>query len=388
VDTIYVSYDGALDPLGASQVVPLLLGLAREGVRPTLISFEKAEAFAETNARRDLERRLAAGGVRWVPCRYHRAPRVPATLWDVIRGARAVATQARRTGTRIVHCRGDVAMLMARAARMPSTRLLYDLRGFFADERVESGSWRRGSLLDRVVRAQEARNLARADALVVLTRAALPFVAARRSPLPPHRVIPTSVDVGRFERASDEARAVDYGLAYLGSIGTWYMTTEMIAFARVAGAERGERVLFLTPNPEEARRYGLTEAVADVRSARPAEVPTWLRRARAVFFFIRPTPAKKASCPTKLGEALAAGLPVVTNRGIGDVDEVVQGDRVGVLIDDFHQVAYRDALRRLDVLLAEPDLADRCRTTAGRRFGLDAAIAAYHDLYRILSGAA
>src|SRR5262245_48131003 len=39
---IYVSYDGALDPLGASQVVPYLLGLAERGVAVTLVSFEKS----------------------------------------------------------------------------------------------------------------------------------------------------------------------------------------------------------------------------------------------------------------------------------------------------------------------------------------------------------
>ena len=51
---VYVSYDGALDPLGASQVVPYLLGLAARGVAITLISFEKRERWVLAEPRAHL----------------------------------------------------------------------------------------------------------------------------------------------------------------------------------------------------------------------------------------------------------------------------------------------------------------------------------------------
>ena len=38
---LYISYDGLLDPLGQSQVVPYVRELARRGVALTVISFEK-----------------------------------------------------------------------------------------------------------------------------------------------------------------------------------------------------------------------------------------------------------------------------------------------------------------------------------------------------------
>jgi len=45
VPVLYVSYDGVLDPLGSSQVVPYVAGLAGHGFSPTLISFEKPERW-------------------------------------------------------------------------------------------------------------------------------------------------------------------------------------------------------------------------------------------------------------------------------------------------------------------------------------------------------
>jgi glycosyltransferase involved in cell wall biosynthesis len=384
LNSLYVSYDGALDPLGASQVVPYLLGLSAQGIRPTLISWEKPARLHDQSAKATLAARLADGGIRWRPLRYHRRPRVPATLWDIAVGSATIAAEARRARARIIHCRGDVPMLMARLALLTTqTRLLYDIRGFYADERVESGSWRLGGLVDRAVRRAEANNLARADGLVALTRAALPALARRRAQLPPHRVIPTCVDLDRF-RPRNRDEQPNHGLAYLGSLGTWYMTAEMVAFARLAAEVTRERISFLTPDLEQARHAGVDESWAHLASVAPDDVPAWLRRVRAVFFFIRPTGAKRASSPTKLGEALATGLPVVTNPGVGDVDELIQRTGVGVLVRGFDDASYRLALEELKTLLADPATAKRCRSVAEEHFALQAGVAAYRELYETL----
>lgn len=386
VSCVYVSYDGALDPLGASQAVSYVLGLTTRGVRFVLISFEKPERWRDVKARAAMQKRLDAAGVRWRPLRYHKAPRLPATLWDILRGAAAVRREVARSGATLVHCRGDVAMAMARWARLSArTRLLYDVRGFFSDERTESGSWRRGSMVDRAVQAVERANLRRADGLVVLTRAALAVLSSRYSRLPPHRIIPTCVDLSAFTPAPvQEPR--EFALAYVGSLGTWYMTREMVDFARTAGRVLGGRVLFLTPDVDAAQRAGAVGDWVETRMSPPADVPGWLRRTRAVFFFIRATPAKKASCPTKLGEALASGVPVVTNVGIGDVDELIESEGVGVLVDRFTDESYRGAAEALGRLMGDPDTSRRCRQAAENRLGLDTALAAYRDLYAELGG--
>ena len=45
MNALYVSYDGALDPLGRSQVVPYLEGLAARGWRFDLVTFEEKAQF-------------------------------------------------------------------------------------------------------------------------------------------------------------------------------------------------------------------------------------------------------------------------------------------------------------------------------------------------------
>jgi glycosyltransferase involved in cell wall biosynthesis len=381
VRVIYVSYDGALDPLGASQVVPYLLGLAVRGIAITLVSFEKPVRWARVAARDEMQRRLEACGIRWRPLRYHKRPRLAGTLLDIVAGSMTITSEAARCAPALIHSRGDVATVMVRWAQVPSTiPLLYDVRGFFSDERVETGSWRRGSFLDRAVTRMEAANLKRADGAVVLTHHAAEVLRRRRASLTPLRVIPTCVDVSIF-RPRAGGQKPEFGIVYSGSVGTWYMANEMVAFARLAAGTVQGPTLFLTPDPEELRRIGATPDWAEIRTVEPRAVAEWLRRARAMFFFIRPVPSKRASCPTKFAEGLASGLPVVCNRGIGDLDDIVEREGVGVLVDGFSEASYSAAARRLKGLLEDPGLSERCRRLAKTRYSVELGVDAYHGLY-------
>jgi glycosyltransferase involved in cell wall biosynthesis len=234
--------------------------------------------------------------------------------------------------------------------------------------------------VDRAVRRIEDRNLRRADAAVTLTRSAGAELFRRRPSLPAHRVIPTCADLAVYQpRANGEKP--DFGLVYSGSLGTWYMAKEMVLFARSATSFMREPTLFLTPQTREAERAGIGPDWAAVRQVEPGEVAGWLRRARALFFFIRPIPSQRASCPTKLAEGLASGLPVVCNRGVGDLDEFLDKEGVGVLVDSFSTDAYTSAWKRLETLLQDPALASRCRRLAESRYSLELGVAMYQRLY-------
>jgi glycosyltransferase involved in cell wall biosynthesis len=225
----------------------------------------------------------------------------------------------------------------------------------------------------------EAANLRRADGAVVLTRHAAEALRRRRPSLPSLRVIPTCADVSVFTPRT-AGRKPEFGLVYSGSLGTWYMAEEMMAFARSAAGSVPGPTLFLTPQPEEVTRLGPAPEWAEIRAVEPRAVPEWLRRASALLFF-RSIPSNRASCPTKFAEGLASGLPVVCNRGIGDLDDIIEREGVGVLVDGFSDAAYSDAALRLKGLLEDPGLSGRCRRLAETRYGLDLGVDAYHGLY-------
>ena len=49
--------------------------------------------------------------------------------------------------------------------------------------------------------------------------------------------------------------------------------------------------------------------------------------------FILATYSAKASCPTKFGEMLAMGIPVIANAGVGDIAEIAARNRSGAIVE-------------------------------------------------------
>jgi hypothetical protein len=219
---LYISYDGMLEPLGQSQVLAYLERLA-PGRRIHLLSFEKRGDWRDLPRREAARRRISDAGIRWHPLRYHKRPAVAATAFDIAAGSAIAAALARRHRLGVVHARSYVAGLMALAARRTAgAAFLFDMRGFWADERVDGGLWPAGGRLFRAAKAAERRLLRAADHVVTLTEASVAEIrrlAGPRRASIPVTVIPTCADLDRFAVRGPAARAPVL-LGYAGSVGT------------------------------------------------------------------------------------------------------------------------------------------------------------------------
>lgn len=366
---IYVSYDGATEPLGVSQVVAYLERLT-EVAEITLISFEK-----DRDSRAAMAERLTRAGIHWIPLKYHRAPPGLSTAFDVWRGTRAVNQAALRDRPQIIHARSYVAALIARRSRsFTQTRFLFDIRGFWADERIEGGIWRRG-MRYRLAKYFERRFFDEADAVVTLTQASVPQIRSWLSGRDiPVRVIPTCVDLARF--GQNEHRSESPAAVWNGSIGTWYRFDLAVRMARALGVPL--RVLTRQTQAAEDQLDGLE---AEVRTVDPEEVPSELRANDFGLCLVQPSFSKQASAPTRFAEHLAAGNPVVALPGVGDVASVIERERVGVVLQGELESDLQDAAEKLHALNADPDVAERCKTVAHRLFSLESGVAAYRELY-------
>jgi hypothetical protein len=102
--------------------------------------------------------------------------------------------------------------------------------------------------------------------------------------------------------------------------------------------------------------------------------------------FCRPSFARIASSPTKVGEYLGAGLPLASGPGIGDVEELMREREVGVVVDAFDERAYARSAKRLRELASDPAARARCREVANEVFSLEeVGIPRYDELYRRLA---
>lgn len=395
-DVLYISYDGMLEPLGQSQVLAYLKHLAA-GRSIHLISFEKLEDWSDSVARERVARDIADAGIIWHPLRYHKRPSALATSWDIAVGIASGLSLVLRHRLRIVHARSYVASVMALAIkRMTGAAFVFDMRGFWADERVDGGLWPREGRMFRVAKGFEKRFLLAADHVVSLTHAAVhemkrfPYLATR---MPPMTVIPTCADLARFKPTSTQRGSGGFVLGYVGSAGTWYLFDEVVAcFAQLLRSRPEARFLIVNRGEHAYIRdrlaaVGVPNESVELTTATHSEVPLQMARMDAGIFFIKPVFSKQASAPTKLAEFLGCGIPCLGNAGVGDMAEVLEGERVGVALEAFDQASLVNGLERLLDLVADPDVSARCVSTARRHFSLDEGVVRYGNVYRQLAAA-
>jgi len=397
-DVIYISYDGMTDPLGRSQVLPYLTGLAALGHRIRLLSLEKPSLLA--SGQDAVHRICKDAGIEWYPLPYRaRAPIVSAIL-NVAALRRSALRLHRERHADFTHCRSDLAGMAGLALkRREGVPLLYDMRAFWPDERAEGGAWDQSKGLYRALfryfKARQRELIAEADEIVMLAeegRKALPL-----EPTAPVTVIPCCADFNHFTLPRADVRQTRRSemslpdeaplLIHLGSIGCNVLLGEMLDFLGTYRERHpAAQMLFVAPAGEDAIRAAARERGVDnavhVRSATREQVPQWLAAADLGLFFVRPVFSKKAASPTKLGELLAVGLPVVTNSGIGDVESIVKELGAGVVVSSFHNEAYRQAVADLSDLAIDPH---RLREDARRLFDVRGGIAKYDGIYRRIS---
>jgi glycosyltransferase involved in cell wall biosynthesis len=408
---LFISYNGMLDPLGQSQVIPYLRALAEVcGVRFTILSFEQGEAFtSEGNERRArLRAQLSQAGIDWHALRYHQRPSLPATAYDINAGTRYAKRLVREQGIEIVHARSHVPAAMALALKKEfGTKMIFDLRGLLAEEYADVGHWRAGSFKYKLTKRMERKFFAAADGVVTLTEAIWEIIKdweGLRGRAPAHEVVPCCADLARFqfddaarERVRAELQLEDsFVVVYSGSIGGWYLNAEMADFFAALAAERaGAHFLWLTPRHHETvhelmRERGIDEGKYTVRAAPSEDVASYLSAADAGLAFIKPCFSKLASSPTKTAEYLACGLPVVLNAGVGDSDTLITREHVGALVENFSTDDYYRAARTIDSMLSDRDATRRhTRAVAERLFDVrQTGLERYARLYESVVGKA
>lgn len=408
VRSLYIAYFGVGEPLVQTQVIPYLRELVKGGNEITLLTFESGDVDDE-----EIRKELIEQGIEWHWLRYHKRPSVPATMFDILNGARFIRTINARKKFNILHARSHVPMLMAAVARKISTNkpeLLFDIRGFFPEEYVDAGVWPAGGIIFRGVKRIENWLMKEADGFVVLTEAARNMLfpestgSGRDKFGRPVEVIPCCVDLeGRFSgdraKARDEVRT-KLGVAdrtvftHVGALGGLYLVHEIADFLGVARKEN-ERVfaVFLTQSDPELivpllEEHGFTGSDMFVAKVAPAEIENYLYASDVGISFVKASYATQSRSPTKIPEYLVCGLPVIANSGVGDVDNQLIGDRTGIIVDDLSEGGYAKALDEVEKLIAEGEtLADRCKLSAKTRFDLESVGGKkYGDLYRTMAG--
>lgn len=385
---LYLSYDGLTDPLGQSQILPYLCGLS-DAYSIHIISFEKPLQYKI--GRSTVEAICQRSALFWHPLPYHKNPPIFSTLFDLI----AMWYGAKRLNKRIkfsfVHCRSYITSLIGlRLKKKYRIGFIFDMRGFWADERVEGGIWKMTNPAYRLIynffKRSEREFLVTSDHTVTLTQTARSFILDNH-PVNRITVIPCCADTDLFDPGIypsvyyDQLRTQlgiasdDYVLGYVGSLGTWYLYDEMVNFFDLLKKEIPRaKMLFLTLDKHQVVERPDFIVLSVARKDMPAHIGLF----DASICFIKPTFSKSGSSATKIAEVLSMGIPVVVNTGWGDISTLAAFSKTGVIVENTDLIGLREAVKILKDL---PVSAREIRTASVGYFSLRSGIKLYREIY-------
>jgi glycosyltransferase involved in cell wall biosynthesis len=397
---LYITYDGLTDPLGQSQILPYLKGLSECGYRFTIISFEKKDRFQKEKA--IINQLTTESDIDWVPLSFTTNPPLLSKFYDAVRMKNKAAKLQRKKKFDMVHCRSYVAADAGLyLKRKFGVKFFFDMRGFWADEKKD-GTWDvRNPFFNwiyKYYKAKEAQYLQHADYIISLTEAGKKEMNTWSSfkKKIPVSVIPCCADMVHFsltdaeqKKRSREILQIKNGemvLSYLGSVGTWYMLDEMLLFFKTVKRKYPRaKFLFITHTPREFIDQRITEFNLDandfiITQAPRKNVPDFVKASDINISFIKPVYSKISSSPTKLGEVLSMGIPVIVNSGVGDVEQTVKNANAGYVLHDFKEDDFKKAVEAIPELLQKSPAA--IRQAIEPVYNLEKGIQSYLSCYR------
>ncbi|HMC98954.1 MAG TPA: glycosyltransferase [Ferruginibacter sp.] len=389
------------DPLGQSQVLPYLQGLSKKGFTIHLLSCEKTESFTKNKSL--VADMLRGYDIHWHILPYTKNPPALSTWYDIKKLKQNAARLFRQQHIDLVHTRPGVPALVGLWMKKKfGVKFLHDIREFYADSRVEGGMWNLKNPVFKKIydffKKREAEEVQQADGIVCLTYAAEKIIKE----LPEYKqgtpldVIPCSADLQLFDPSTisiEQRSALKTALelddhlvvSYLGSIGGWYLIAEMMRFCKMLIEKKpGVKFLFISPHRHAAivaaaESFGVPSSAIITKKASRKEVPMYLSLSDLSLFFIKPCYSKLSSSPTKHGEIMAMGIPLITNSGVGDVKEIVLKYDSGIVLDEFSDEAFSTAIERISQL-NRFDPA-KIREGANEFYSLETAIEKYYKIY-------
>ncbi|MBL4861803.1 MAG: glycosyltransferase [Crocinitomicaceae bacterium] len=392
------------DPLGQSQVLPYLKGLSKQGYQFHLISFEKSDKYHRH--KKHIQQLCKEDNIVWHPQYYSKKKGLLKTIRQTRRLNKVAFYLHEKHNFQIVHCRSYIAALSGlKLKRKLGIKFVFDMRGFWANERVDGRLWSLKNPVYNTVykyfKRKEIQFFQESDYTISLTEngkneiLSWPTIDNNTK----IKVIPCCVDTDKFNISKIDRSTIDnlkeklgletgdFILGYIGSIGTWYMLSEMLDyFKQLKTVRKNAKFLFVSgEDPKTIFKSAYEKSIeADdikIASVLHSEVPQYISLFDTSIFFIRPTYSKKASSPTKQGEIMSMGIPLICNSGVGDTDEIVEKYSAGIVIKQFDLPTYQSNM--IDPSAFDPD---KIAEGANDYFSLQEGVNRYLSVYREING--
>ena len=363
-DLTYITIDSLSEGVGSSQITPLITLLANAGLKISLISYEKSNPGSEvTNHFKSI-------GVEWNVRDFGQNGLVGGI-------ARLNNLRQEVPKTKLIHARSDIPAVSAIASQQAP--VLWDVRSLWADQKIMIQKSHFGTISYPLYRGLESIAATKSLGMSTLTSAVVPILEQRHKVLPHLRtVVTTAVDLNRFQLSSvlpPKVRAL-----FSGTFNDYYDLDLSRLFMQEFQKQVPAEIHWARPSESQRSEIGVGESrvLVGTQIGMAEMIPNY--SFGVSICKLDAGPSLTAAMPTKIGEFLACGRPVVVNKGLGDMDQFLKEYDAGVILDGTPRNLVESA-SKLSSLLLDPETPMRCRALAEKYFNMEEGSIKYLDLY-------
>ena len=386
---LYVSWDGIIEPLGQSQVLSYLKKLSSNYCFH-LVTLEKKKDVKRNKDYENIVNICASSDIRWAKIIYT-SNVIFSNLWNLtkcfIKSFRILISN----DIKCIHARSYppalIGLLLKKFFRV---KLIFDMRGFWIDEKVDSNRWLKNSVYYKIGKKLEKILINNSDFIISLTFAGKQELEKNfncKNKNIPIEVIRTCSDLDKFNIKLTRQDKSSLTLGYVGTATGWYMFDEVLIFYKYLKEKKPRSHLRIINMNEHVfiknklHKHNISLKDIYLGNSSFDNIPIEMTKIDFGIFFIKPSYAKKASCATKLGEFLASGIPCITNMGVGDHSEIIKKNNTGIILEKFDHSNYDKTIKLIEEFNSDYKLKDRCIITANDFFSLEKGVLSYSKIY-------
>lgn len=338
---LYISHDGITDHIGQSQIAPYLLGISKFKISVFVLSVEKKVNKSLITSYRSV---FSKNKINWSYYYYSDSLSFFSFFLEIIFLSISAYKIIKKNDIDTIHCRcyaSTFVGLILKSIYPRDLKLIFDIRDFWLDTRIETRSIK---FPYRFLKLLEKKLYLKSNAFITLTDRAQQIIKTKFKSEVEGKdfyVIPCCADFSLFnEKKIRQERRVEikkklllseksFILGYLGSLGSDYLLEEMVqAFKVLLNLKKDSIFLFISNNGKDEVIKAFKKAELDLDllrfiSINRTEVPEYLSLLDLSIIFIRPSESKAGCSPTKLAELFAMNIPVVVNKHVGDMDNLI-----------------------------------------------------------------
>ncbi len=363
-DLAYVTIDSLSEGVGSSQISPLISLLSESGLKIKLISYEKMSSSVQL---RDYFKSI---GVDW--------DSRPFGSHGLIGGLERLNNLRKAIPkTRLIHARSDIPAVSAISSH--EAPVLWDVRSLWADQKIMIQKNLLNTAAHPLYRGLESIAARKSLGMSTLTSAVVPILEQRHKKLPHLRaVVPTAVNLDRFQLSAvmpAKAQAL-----FSGTFNDYYDLDLSRLFMQEFQKQISVETHWARPAESHKSQIGVGESKVfpATQIGIAGLIPNYSFGVSVCK--LDAGPSLTAAMPTKIGEFLACGRPMVVNKGLGDMDQFIEEFDAGVILDGSPSNLV-DSATKLASLILDPETPFRCRALAEKYFSMEKGAIKYLDLY-------